>query len=59
MLVQDENETRINYLMRVLEYFMDSTIAGQITVCYDDAICDGMCLAEDIRNAVDELEGDI
>ena len=58
MLEQEEGETRLNYLMRVLDYFMSSTIAGDITVLYDETECDGYCLVEDIKNAIDdELSG--
>lgn len=54
MIYQKEDESRIEYLLRVLEEFMQNTIAGEITIEYDDAVCDGMCLAEDISNAVED-----
>lgn len=58
MLVQNENESRIDYLLRVLEYFMENTIAGEITVAYDDAFCDGHCLCQDISDAIDDIKTD-
>lgn len=48
MITQKENETRIEYLCRVLHEFMDRTIAGEQTIDYDETTCDGLCLANDI-----------
>ena len=56
MIEQLENEERIAYLVRVLHEFMKSTIAGEQTIGYDGAICDGHCLAQDLA---DELGVDI
>ena len=47
---QRTNETRIEYLVRVLEEFMSTTSAGEQTIKYDDAVCDGLCLATDIAH---------
>ncbi len=48
MIEAKDGEKRIHYLARVLLEFMDSTIAGEQTIDYDETTCDGMCLAEDI-----------
>jgi hypothetical protein len=56
MIKQRENEERIEYLARVLNSFMADTIAGEETIDYDGATCDGSCLAQDI---VDELGFDL
>ena len=55
MVEQHEVEKRIDYLMRVLDYFMSSTIAGEITIPYDETTCDGYCLFEDILAELNEL----
>lgn len=49
MIVQSEDESRLEYLGRVLEQLMELTIAGEQTIDYDDTTCDGVCLAEDIN----------
>ena len=54
MIVQKDGETRIQYLMRVLEQYFYDTGAGEYNIDFDDAQCDGLCLYEDIRC---ELEG--
>lgn len=56
MIEPFENEPRINYLIRVLNEFMTTTIAGQETIEYDGVECDGYCLAQDLAN---ELNIDI
>jgi len=56
MIVQKKDESRIEYLARVLHELMDNTIAGEETIDYDGVTCDGICLAEDIIN---ELNIDI
>lgn len=53
MLIQKENEERINYLSRVLYKFMDNTVAGEEVIEYDGTECDGFCLAQDIVNELD------
>lgn len=47
-----EGETRIDYLMRVLETFMDETPAGDCLIRYDNAECDGVCLVTDLKNHI-------
>lgn len=46
-----DGEQRIDYLLRVLNQYMDCFGDGQIL--YDEAECDGVCLAEDICNEVE------
>jgi len=56
MIKQFDDESRIDYLMRVLHEFMNSTIAGEQTIDYDGTTCDGFCLVQDFA---DELGIDI
>lgn len=53
MIVQKEGETRIQYLMRVLYTYMYEN--GPYEIEYDGAVCDGACLADDIKNELDSL----
>lgn len=53
MITQQKDEERIDYLIRVLEAFMAEY--GYNSVEYDETTCDGMCLAEDIKNEVESL----
>ena len=48
MIEVKENETRIEYLIRVLDIFMETTIAGEETIDFDGTTCDGSCLKNDI-----------
>ena len=48
MIAQKKGEERINFLVRVLHEFMDSTIAGEVRIDYDGVKCDGFCLSNDI-----------
>ena len=52
MIVREKNETRLQYLSRVLVAFMEG-IAGEETIDYDETTCDGACLAEDIKNEIE------
>ena len=56
MIVQKEDEKRIEYLTRVLHEFMKKTIAGEQTIDYDETTCDGMCLANDIASELNMYE---
>ncbi|NOR64926.1 MAG: hypothetical protein GQ468_02805 [Candidatus Scalindua sp.] len=56
MIIQRKGEARLDYLVRVLDAYMDNW--GDETIDYDGVTCDGACLAEDIRNAVSEIEYD-
>ena len=49
MIIQMEDETRIEYLIRVLTVYMEDC-GGEYTIDYDGVTCDGMCLAQDIAN---------
>lgn len=51
MMIQTENETRLEYLARVLVEFMEMN-ADHHSIEYDGTTCDGHCLAEDIQNEV-------
>lgn len=53
MIIQDEGESRIMYLMRALQHYMDEY--GDSTIKYDDAECDGHILATDIITELDVL----
>ena len=50
MVTQKEDEPRIEYLVRVLHELMGNTIAGEQTIDYDGATCDGVCLANDFAS---------
>lgn len=52
MIVQGDDEPRIEYMLRVLHEFMSMTAAGEATIDYDGTTCDGYCLAVDIENAI-------
>lgn len=53
MITEKEGETRIQYLMRVLEQYMLKY--GDCTIDFDGTTCDGQCLADDIRIELDSL----
>ena len=46
--------TRAAYLLDVTAEFLRTHPVGDYTVIYDDAVCDGRCLAEDCRAAAVE-----
>lgn len=48
MIVPKENESRIQYLSKVLCAFMRENPVSDYTIDYDDTTCDGACLADDI-----------
>lgn len=50
MIAEEEGETRLQYLSRVLIEYMAEY--GDHTIEYDGTECDGECLAEDIASAV-------
>ena len=51
MINPRENESRIEYLARVLHAFMDENWAAAVcTIDYDETTCDGLCLAQDFIN---------
>jgi hypothetical protein len=47
---------RAVYLMRVAAQRVESPLMPDDTTRYDEADCDGMCLADDLRNAAAALE---
>jgi hypothetical protein len=47
MIVQRDDETRIQYLARVLHWVAHNTCAGSETAEYDETTCDLLCLADD------------
>ena len=57
MIEKREDETRIEYLARVLWHFMhENGVAAEYTIEYDGTECDGGCLAQDF---IDELGIDV
>lgn len=49
---QKENETRKDYLVRLaIQYIEDHTgvVGADDTLYYDETVCDGYCLAEDLK----------
>ena len=55
-LEQKENEKRQEYLVRLaIAYIIEHTgyVGVDDYLFYDDAECDGYCLAEDLRNEFD------
>lgn len=60
MIEINEGESRLKYLSRVLERYMDEYAGLGGTVDYDGTDCDGFCLAQDFANAIEDLpEGPI
>lgn len=50
--IKKENETRKEYLVRVAVYYIEQHtgyLGIDDCIFYDDAECDGYCLAEDLR----------
>ena len=53
---QKENENRKDYLVRIAIAFINEHcdyVGVDYTINYDDAECDGYCLAEDLRAEFD------
>lgn len=59
MIIPKQNESRLQYLARVLYHFMNESLAGSETIDYDDTTCDGLCLAQDFLAALNLDEFDI
>lgn len=53
MIVQQPNETRLMYVLRVAEAYIEANPYHIID--YDDTQCDGYCLAEELRDAWAEI----
>ena len=47
-----KDNQRIKYLMEVLKGYMHDTPAGENTYFYDEAVCDGWCLYDDILDTL-------
>lgn len=56
MIEPKKDESRLQYLSRVLTAFMEGA-SGEDTIDYDETTCDGHCLAEDIKNEIEMIEG--
>ena len=54
-IVQQPGESRIDYMMRVMEAYFQEHPVNDYTLIWDEAECDGHCLVDDMRTAVDEL----
>jgi hypothetical protein len=51
---QKKGETRRNYLARVMiAYLRECYGTAEETIFYDEAVCDGHCLADDIEAEFD------
>ena len=46
---QKENETRKDYLVRVVINMLNDNGYGMDTIIFDESECDAFCLAEDLR----------
>ena len=53
MIIQNENESRPAYLMRVAAAYINECPDNCID--YDDAQCDGYCLAEELEVASESM----
>ena len=54
MITQDENESRLHYLVRVAIKYINEQPEGMVD--YDETTCDGYCLADDLDVALDNFE---
>jgi len=49
-VIQKEGESRKDYLIRVaITYLRDIPFMGEGVITFDDAECDGLCLADDLE----------
>ena len=53
MIIQRDDESRAAYLMRVAAEYIGGCPENLID--YDDATCDGFCLAEELSVAADNM----
>jgi hypothetical protein len=51
----NDTEKRAVYLMRIAASVIQHN-APEATAYYDEAECDGLCLADDLKIAADDLE---
>lgn len=49
IIEQKENETRLNYLVRVAIELLRENAYKMDTIVYDGYECDSLCLAEDLE----------
>ena len=54
MIVPKDNETRLQYLSRVLCEYMEEY--GDWTIEYDGTTCDGACLADDFKSEIGTVD---
>lgn len=50
---QKEGESRKDYLIRVSIAMLEYNAYCMKSLIYDDAVCDALCLAEDLRTEFD------
>jgi len=50
---------RLEYLVGVLQEFMQEGVSGEQEIHYDEADCDGSCLADDFTNVLMEIKYDL
>lgn len=53
MIKQKENESRLEYLLRVSIFYMQHHIGS---IRYDETECDSLCLADDLENELEDLK---
>ena len=53
MITQNINETRKDYLIRVAIELINNSSAYSETIEFDEAECDGACLADDLQAVLD------
>jgi hypothetical protein len=58
MIRSKPKETRLAYLLRVAIRHIKVHAADQVSY-YDEAECDGSCLADELRNEYDDLMAEL
>ena len=53
MIAPKKNETRKDYLIRVAIDLIRNSSANYETIEFDEAVCDGGCLADDLQSVLD------
>lgn len=57
VVLRRESESRKDYLLRVaMELIGNCWEAEEFRIVFDGAECDGACLVDDIRDALDEVD---
>lgn len=49
-IIQEENESRKDYLIRVAIALLRENAFQMDSIYYDEAVCDAFCLADDLEN---------